>query len=192
MQYDRTTRWIHAALVFFILVQLTTSLIMRLPGPARTLTPLEAGSFLLHRLTGVGVLFVLTVHWLWILSGHLPEGLGHLFPWSSREKLDKALEDMKPLLRFKIRDLPEKSALAGAVEGLGLIVATLMAVTGAVLFFGISVSGTMSPAVHAVKEIHSFIATFLWIYLIGHASMGVIHQLLGHRTLSRMFNLTLR
>ena len=165
---------------------------MHLPGPARVLTPLEAGSFFLHRLSGMGVLFLLTLQWLWILSGHLPEGLGHLFPWGSRKRLVQALEDMKPLLKAKIKDLPEKSALAGAVEGLGLIVATLMAATGAVLFFGISPSGEMSPVVHDLKEIHGFIATLLWVYLIGHASMGAIHQLLGHRTLSRMFNLTLR
>lgn len=47
----------------------------------------------------------------------------------------------------------------------------------------------MPPPVHTVQTIHSFIATFMWIYLGAHAGMAVLHQYLGHRTLSEMFTL---
>jgi cytochrome b561 len=187
--YDRTTRRIHAAFAFFIVVQLLLSLVMRAPKPDRILTPLEAGSFQLHRLGGVIAFILLLLQWGWTLSGHLPGGFGHLFPWTSRERMKKVVEDMQPLLKLKIRDLPQVSALAGAVHGLGIIVATLMASTGLVLFFGISSEGRMTGWVHSMEQIHKFMAPLMWIYLIGHVSMGILHQYIGHRTLSEMFNL---
>lgn len=189
MNYDRPTRWIHFGLGLVILSQLASSLFMVLPKPGRNLVPLEAGAFEVHRLIGMGAFYILAIHWFWILTGHLPEGVGHLFPWYSGERSKKVWEDAKPLLKFDISALPEKSALAGAVEGLGLLLTTLMATTGVFLFLGISPQGEMSRSTHIVKNVHGFMATFVWIYLIGHCSMGVLHQLLGHRTLSKMFNL---
>ena len=190
MRYDSTTRRIHAGFAFFIVMALLLSLVMRAPKPDKVITALEAQSFQLHRMVGGVVFILLLIQWGWALSGHLPNGIGHLFPWTSKDRLKQVVEDMQPLLRLKIRDLPQNSALAGAVHGLGLIVATLMASTGLVLFFGISPDGRMTPPVHLIKELHEFMATFIWIYLVGHVSMGVLHQYIGHHTLSEMFNLT--
>jgi len=189
VSYDKTTRRLHACLAFFIVVQLLLSLIMQAPKPDKVMTPLQAESFQFHRLGGAIVFGLLLIHWGWTLSGHLPNGLGHLFPWFSRDKMKKVLEDMQPLLKFKIRDLPKTSALAGAVHGLGLTVASVMALTGLALFFGISPEGRMSTPVHLIESIHKFMATFMWAYLAGHVAMGVLHQYIGHRTLSEMFNL---
>ena len=189
MKYDKTTRWVHASLALFIVFQLLLSLVMQAPKPDKVLTTLQAESFQLHRLGGSIVLLLLFLHWGWTLSGHLPNGLGHLFPWISRYKMKKVLEDMQPLLKFKIRDLPKTSALAGAVHGLGLTVASLMALTGLVLFFGISPEGKMTTTIHSIEKIHKFMAVFMWAYLAGHVAMGALHQHIGHRTLSEMFNL---
>ena len=93
LKYDKTTRRIHACLAFFIVVQLLLSLVMQVPKPDKVMTSLQAKSFQLHRLGGAIVFGLLFLHWIWTLSGHLPEGLGHLFPWSSRYKMKKVLEE---------------------------------------------------------------------------------------------------
>lgn len=190
MRYDKTTRRIHAALALVIVAQLILSLLMHAPKPDKIITPLQAETFQLHRLGGMIAFILLFLHWLWTLSGHLPNGLGHLYPWTSQDKIKRIIEDMRPLLKLKIRELPQVSALAGAVHGLGLIVATLMAASGVVLFFGISSEGKMTAPVHSVEQLHKFLGTFMWIYLVGHVAMGTLHQYIGHRTLSDMFNLT--
>lgn len=189
MRYDKTTRRIHAALALFIVMQLLLSLVMRAPKPDKVMTALEAETFQLHRLGGVIAFIFLCLHWGWTLSGHLPNGLGHLFPWTSKDKVKKIVEDMGLLIRLKIRDFPKISALAGAVHGLGLVVATLMALTGIVLFFGMSSEGRMTIPIRFMEKIHKFMATIMWVYLVGHVAMGTLHEYIGHRTLSEMFNL---
>src|SRR5579884_2845216 len=89
MKYDKTTRRIHAGLAVFIIAQLLLSLVMKVPKPGRVITLLGSESFQLHRLIGNVVLLLLFVHWGWTLSGHLPDGLGRLYPWSSKVRMKK-------------------------------------------------------------------------------------------------------
>lgn len=191
MKYDRVIRWLHASLAFLISAQLLSSLVMQVPRPGRErlITALGSSSFQLHRLTGMIVLLILCMHWVWSLSGHLPGGLAHLFPWADRKRISHIIADIKLILQLRIRDFPMESTLAGAVHGLGLIVASLMVLTGAFLYFGISPAGEMSSFVHSMKKAHELIAKLMWAYLIGHVSMGTLHQWIGHKTVSEMFNL---
>ncbi|MFI5304965.1 MAG: cytochrome b/b6 domain-containing protein [Nitrospiria bacterium] len=191
MKYDRVIRWLHASLALFIVTQLLSSLVMQVPKPGRDqiLTALGLASFQVHRFTGMGVLLILFFHWFWALAGHLPDGFGHLFPWTDKMRMKKVIEDLRLLLHFKIRDFPVKNEFAGAVHGLGLLVASLMVITGICLFYGINSDGAMTHSVHSIKKVHQFIANLMWAYLIGHVSMGILHQWIGHRLLSDMFNL---
>ena len=162
---------------------------MQAPRPGKVFTTLETNAFQLHRFFGMITLFLLASHWLWTFSGHVAGGFGNLFPWSSRKRVSAVLADLKPLFEFRWRDLPRVSAAAGAFEGFGLVVASLMALTGSFLFFGISPDGRLSESVRIVKKVHESIASLMWIYLACHAMMGFLHQWLGHRSVSDMFNL---
>ncbi len=74
-------------------------------------------------------------------------------------------------------------ALASAVHGLGLVIASAMAASGAsyfLLFEGTSLGSR-------VLGIHKFLANFMWAYLIGHASMAALHAMLGDDVFARMF-----
>ena len=75
--------------------------------------------------------------------------------------------------------LTEESPLASAIHGLGLLIATAMALTGAVGYF--------FPAARFLLGIHETIAPIMWAYLIGHVGLALLHQLAGHRILQRMF-----
>lgn len=190
MKYDKTTRWLHAGLALGITLQLALSLAMEPPEPDKPATAgIAAATFEVHENVGMAVLAILVLHWLWQLTGHTLHGLGHLFPWFSASGRAAVMADAKRLAASRLRDVPEVSPLAGAVHGLGILVATAMAISGAVLFFGMAENGSMPGPVHAVEEFHGFMATFMWAYLIGHVAMGALHRKLGHADVSEIFRL---
>lgn len=189
MTHDRTTRWLHAALAVGITGQLLLSLVMEHPEHGRPAGGLPGFAFEVHENLGMAVLLVLLLHWLWQLTGHTARGLDHLFPWFSRERRAELVADLRRTVSAGFRDLPDASPLADSVHGLGILAASAMAASGAVLYFGMGENGQMSAPVHWVAEFHGFMATFMWLYLGGHAAMAVRHQRLGHGNLSDMFNL---
>lgn len=189
MRYDSVTRWLHAGLALGISVQLILSLVMAAPVPGEARSAFSSAAFEAHEVLGMTILGLLAAHWVWQLMGHAVYGFGHLFPWFSASRRDAIVAEVKRLSKSRLREWPEDGALAGGAHGLGLLVASAMAVSGGVLFFGMAESGAMPPPVHIVKEIHGFIATFMWIYFGAHAGMAVLHQYFGHRTLSEMFTL---
>jgi len=73
--------------------------------------------------------------------------------------------------------------LATAVHGLGLLTVTAMAVTGAAF----ALLGLPKDQARLVLEIHKLIANLMWAYLIGHAGLAVLHQLVGQPALKRIF-----
>ena len=193
MRYDRVTRWLHACIVLSISVQLMTSGLMEVPEPVRTIPAAEITFFKIHEWSGITVLTLLMLHWIWELTGHAAGQWVHLFPWFSKESRESVISDLKSmplLIRRGFSGEPNQgTAIAGAVHGLGLLTATGMALTGSVLFFGIGSDGAMNPYVSFVEETHQVTAIFLWAFLSGHVSMAILHQWQGDRVLTRMFNL---
>lgn len=190
MKYDKTTRWLHAGIALGISIQMFLSLVMEHPSHGKPVGGLPGAAFDVHENLGMAMLTLLVLHWVWQLSGHTRQGLGHLFPWLSTSRRADLWADLKRLAASRFKDIPEVSPLAGAIHGLGILTATAMALSGGVLYFGLGGDGTASPTVHAVEEFHSFMATFMWIYLGGHVAIAALHQWLGHRVLSDMFNLS--
>ncbi len=190
MKYNPMTRWLHAGIALGVSTQLIVSLMMDIPKPGRPFIGLGAAAFEVHEITGMVVMVLLLLHWLALFFNHIPLGLGHLFPWFSKHRLCSIISEIKrQWTQHRLNDTQQTRSLAGAIHGLGLLVTTLMAITGTVLYFGMAESGAMSPLVKDIKEAHELASNLLWAYLIGHAGIAVLHQWLGHRTLSEMFHL---
>jgi len=190
MKYNQTTRWLHAGIALGVSTQLIASLTMDIPKPGRPFTGLSATAFEVHEITGMIVAALLLAHWLALFSGHISLGFGHLFPWFSKQRLCTMIGEIKQQwAQRRLHDTQQASALAGATHGLGLLVTTVMAITGVVLYFGMAENGAMPPLVKDIKEVHELTSNLLWAYLIGHAGIAILHQWLGHRTLADMFEL---
>lgn len=150
-----------------------------------------AWPFLLHEWVGVASLAALGLFWIWTLLRHrLETPLGRLVPWFSVDGYRAVLVDVKRsaarLIGVETPDGDREEAdgaLASAVHGLGLLVASGMAASGAAYFFFFE--GT--PLGKFVLGSHKLLANFMWAYLIGHAGLAVIHALWGDDVLSRMF-----
>lgn len=90
--------------------------------------------------------------------------------------------DFMNMLRFKSLPNREVGGLPGLVQGLGILLILAMALTGATGFIVYHWLPWKEVAVVSIN-IHSTLATFVWIYIIGHTAMAVLHW--GYRFLTR-------
>ncbi|OEJ67727.1 cytochrome b/b6 domain-containing protein [Magnetovibrio blakemorei] len=189
MHYDRFTRLLHILLALGITVQMAVSLGMTHPKPGR------AGDILydVHELLGAALLGVLVLHWLWSMTRSGQVGIGRLFPWFSITRINDLKTDIgryrKALGHGRLPESDESSALAGAFEGLGLIVGTALAVSGTLILVYAVEGQRMTGWLHDIKEIHEILGPLMWGYLGVHAAAGFAHQLSGHGSLSAMMSI---
>jgi len=188
MKSSLTTRILHAALAVAIVHQLVVSWFMEEPKPGGR--P-ENFAFELHETVGLITLGLLALFWLWTMVRRREDGLGALVPWFSAERLKRVLADAgtyrDSLLQRRLPSPEGQTPLASAVHGLGLLVATAMAVTGAIVYAVMGPDGSLSDGGHFVLELHEILSNLMWAYLMGHAGIAVIHDIVGHRVLGRMF-----
>jgi cytochrome b561 len=136
-----------------------------------------------HETVGVITLAIVTAFWVWALARRSEASAAALFPWLSARRRHALWQDIRmhaaALRRFRLPDAGE-SALAGATHGLGLLVVSAMAATGAVMALGGVPGGP-------VLQIHKLLANLMWVYVIAHACLALLHQVQGHHVLQRMF-----
>ena len=176
------TRLLHLALLLIVLHQLLSGTVMERPLPGEE----PAWPYALHERIGLVGLGVLALFWLWTLVRHPVETpVARLLPWFSASPLAAVFKDVASVVRavLSFRAPPlELEALASAVHGLGLLVASFLALTGAAWFC--LFAGT--PYGRMVMGMHQLSANLMWAYLIGHALIAVVHRALGDDIFSRM------
>jgi cytochrome b561 len=188
MQKTVITRILHAALAVAIVHQLVTSLFMERPRPGGS-----SGNFAFefHEAVGLASLGLLALFWLWTVVRRGETQPGALFPWLSAERRRRVFADIRSivggLVRRRFPPLASEMPLASAVHGLGLLVATAMATTGAIVYATMGADGSLPTGGKFSLELHEVFANLMWAYLIGHAGMAVLHDMAGHRVLGRMF-----
>ena len=102
---------------------------------------------------------------------------------------DDAIETGREALSLRLPTGDQPRPLPSAIQGIGLLLALLLAGTGTAIEMGMAPDGGLSPLLRGVKEVHEAMAPLMWAYLIAHPLLGVLHHLAGHRTLTRMFGL---
>jgi len=185
--WDRPTRWLHLGLSLTVTVQLFVSLVMEPPGHHGTRTALESGAFEVHEWFGLAALVIVVLHWGWSFSGGRSL-LRNLFPWN-RGGWARVRADLGGLMRLDPPEGGPDGGLSGLVHGLGLLAVTFMAISGDVLFALMPESAPVPSSVHEIGDIHSFVATFVWIYWWGHIVLAVFHHFKGHDTLRNIYRL---
>lgn len=187
MKSSLTTRILHAALAAAIVHQLVVSWFMEEPKPGRP----ENLAFELHETVGLVTLGLLAAFWLWAMVRRREEGLGALLPWFSAERRRRVVADFGAyranLARRRLPSPGGPTPLASAIHGLGLLVATAMALTGGMVYAVMGADGSLSGTGHLVLELHEILSNLMWAYLIGHAGIAIVHDILGHRVIGRMF-----
>jgi len=191
--YDHLTRWLHVGFVLGVPLQLLSEEFMKHPKLVdrvpRVRTAAEANFFEMHEIVGMTLFTVVVLHILWSTTKS-GGGLGRLFPYFGAGGCGKLVNELKQIpgwLGGKLHENAEDSVLAGAIHGLGMLLILAMGATGSTIFFGMDeVTGQVRGFVHDMKELHEGLGALVWIYLIGHVGMVVLHRLKGHDLLSRI------
>jgi len=177
------TRWLHVLALGVVIHQLVNSLFMERPLPGDD----PEWPYSMHVWTGTAGLFILLGFWIWVLIRDVGETrVSEFFPWFSPCRLRAIFREVDATLgsllelRMPSLDLP---AISASVHGAGLMLATGLAATGAAWYFVFD--GT--PYGRMVLLTHKLAGNLMWVYLIGHVTMGALHQLLGDPVISRMF-----
>ena len=180
---SRATRLLHILVAAANVAQLGLSLGMEAPGRGGSGDSL----FEIHEKVGLAALAVLIAFWVWSLARRRETRFSMLFPWFDRGRLRAFHDDFVARTRAlggAAVPLTEDKPFASAIHGLGLLIATLMATTGALGYF--------VPQARFLLEVHETAAPLMWAYLIGHAGIAVVHQLKGDALITRMFTLAKR
>jgi len=186
MPHSLLTRLLHATIALAIIAQLVGIGFAEPPKPG---VPGNL-AFSVHQVVGLGTLGVLAGFWLWTLLRRREHGFTALVPWFSRSRRAAVWGDARAhvsaLRRLRLPLPGGEPPLASAVHGLGLLIATTMAATGATVFAGMGPEGALPAWADAALNVHKASANLMWAYLIGHPAVALLHEAMGHRLLRGM------
>lgn len=211
--YHPATRWLHAGLALGVMFQLICAFLMAHPehadgghGMAMTHSesvteemhhPLSASKDELgetfmsaHRVGGLFVAFIVVANLIWavIRRGELRKRqiavLVSAAHWRESGQILKKLS----LMLVGQGGLPEPgNALSLIVEMLGMLTMTAMAVSGAIIWSVWAGSdNTVTEQAESWMGIHATVAMFLFLYLVGHVSMALLHMRSGDAVFTRI------
>ncbi len=154
--------------------------------------PVAEFLFEAHEVVGLGLGVVVLAFWGWIAVRRDEPGLGEMVPWFSGARLGAVGEDFKrhlaALSRGRLPEYRPHSPFVTAIHGLGLLAVTLMALSGFGWWLGVDL-GLAEGLGEAAEEVHEIGANLVWIYLIGHVAMAILHQLRGEGVIGKMLSL---
>jgi cytochrome b561 len=164
-QWSKSSLVLHSIFAVAVISQLISSEFMQGSTPI----------FYLHVAGGLTALVSLVIYLALKFKQHKLAGL---YPYS-RLGLVEVMTDLINMVKFK--SLPDRQAggLPGLVQGLGVLLILAMALTGASGFI-IYHWLPWKQAASFLIDIHSTFATFVWIYIIGHAAMACLHWIVGY------------
>jgi cytochrome b561 len=190
VHYSRTIRFMHALIAAAIVFQMAISLIMDHPRTKRPMTADGGMYYTWHEWVGLTALAILVCGWVYRVVTWKRESQGRIFPWVDAAGRSTLMRESKEFLLLRWTRIPEDGALAGTMHGLGLLIASAMALTGGAIYFTLGPNHKVTPTAHSIMDLHSFLSNFMWVYLCGHALMALWHEAIGHRNIVKMFRVS--
>jgi len=188
-KHSFATRLIHAGLASAVILQLLTSLPMEPPEPDRV----GNWYFQVHQYSGLAAFCFVFAFWVVLAIRSRGTAPGALFPWFSGTRLralrTDAMTHFAALLSRRLPAHDPHAALPSAVHGLGVLLMSAMAISGTIYYFINSGDPDADGAVGAVMFVHRTLANLVWVYLIGHAGLGLVHHYAHDIHLGEMWSL---
>lgn len=185
-KWSEPIRWLHWGLFLTITAQLFLSLVMAGPDDKHQ-TLIEHGTLIAHEYVGLAASLVILIHWLYLGFAERVT-FEHLFPWTG-SAFKEVVSETLGLFRGHLPNDSEQAGIAGFIHGFGLLLATAMGFTGTVMYILLQSGKMESTGYHIAVNIHGTLANLMWAYWIGHGLMAILHQLLGHNTITGIFRL---
>ncbi len=178
-EWDHTTKLLHWLLAAIMTYQMIMGLF----------THASYTYLYLHEGGGIAAIIILVIEWMWIFA----KGQFSLFfPWAP-QAIQPVFVDIKNIFRLKLPSGGSVPGLANFWHGIGLIIFSLMGITGLLLLFNLpshSIIGVTSQNYELNTQlglIHITISYVAWVYLGSHILTALIHEFTGDHHLQRMF-----
>jgi len=186
--HSKSTTLFHMAIAVLIVVQLASSEFMHKPKGR------QPGNWLfeIHEYAGLTAFCLALLFFSSIFYRSIGTKPGLLFPWFSCAHLRSLWQDTqnhsKALLSMKVPAHTPSSPVICAFHGAGLLLVLGMGLTGSMWYLTTNFLTGANVLGHYAKETHEALSTFIWAYIIVHASFGVLNQLLGRQKLAEMWS----
>jgi len=191
MRFDRTVRSLHLYMMLTVLVQLISSQLMKVPRPGETVQSIKSIFLGLHEWDGFIVLAIVAFYLMYMSNDR--DDWKRLFPWMSATGCKGLWQeirfDIPGWLKGRLKKPAEAHYIADMVHGLGILLIIGLGSTGIMIFMRLETSGEMNEDLRLLRGLHAYLGALLWIYMLGHVGMTLIHQLKGHDILRDMFSL---
>lgn len=143
--------------------------------------------FIIHGWAGMGLASIILIYIAYGIAGPEDSRFSKWVPYN-RERIKLVKEDSAGLImKCKLPERHSHEGLAGAVQFLGIIAFSGLALTGSIMFFMLETGGKTRGTMHAVKEAHEAGAVFAIIYLIMHTGAVVLHSFTGNHVWRKIF-----
>ncbi|MGV8950342.1 MAG: cytochrome b/b6 domain-containing protein [Cypionkella sp.] len=182
-RHSRVTKGLHATLAIAVGAALFSSLILQEPDPFHP----ENGFFELHQAATVLASVTALGLWLSIFTRRTGTAAGALLPWFSAARRDSlradALRQGRALARGYLPPFIPAAPLSTAAQGLGLIVVTAMALSGAFACLALHNAGISARFAAFTMQLHWGLTALTWAFFIGHTAFAVLLHLAGDQNL---------
>jgi len=190
--YHATTRWLHAGLAIGASLQLASSLLMSHPDDPET--PMGKLIMTFHQLDGLLIASIVLANLIWAIVRRGEESkrqIAVVFSSQHWREAGLVVKKLPAALMGKTAFISAGNSLAMIIEMFGLLTMVGLASTGTTIWFlhdGASriVEDHVSPTMGLLLTIHSGLSNLLWLYVLGHVSMSLMHMRAGHRPFARI------
>ncbi len=176
---DALTRMLHLGLVVFGLLALMTG------DFAGDYKRAESLGFIVHGWIGIGVTVFVGLRLAYGILGPARARFSNWIPYN-RERLGLVLEDITGLVKFRLPDRQPHQGLAALVEMSGLLLFSLLAITGVLLFIAVEPGHRVQGTARFIKELHEAGETLLPLFFLGHGGAVLLHAIAGKHLWRKM------
>jgi cytochrome b561 len=187
-KHNHKTRLLHAIIAILVIIQLYSIYAVEnkfYNDPIRTVL------WNFHKYGGLVAFVALFSFWIVILTRSGGTSVTELFPWVSLRALKNLCYDIfhyiKSIMQFKIPEHTNPSPLASAIHGLGIIIMSVMAISGVNRYVVYEFSITKTPLIKYISGLHHTFADYAWIYLGIHVFVALINHIFKKQKLSSMW-----
>lgn len=134
--------------------------------------------FNIHITVGPILAGIIIALWIYVLTNQSIRY--HFFPYGKH--FEEVISDIKNLMSFKLAKAGPRPGLPGFVHGLGLLDVSIVLIAGVIMHFLFPFSikdPSLKPIIEIFEEIHDFFGNTMWVYMVGHAFMGILHRIVG-------------
>ena len=190
MRFTRAIQSIHLAIVCLVSFQLFSEQMMEIPKPDKPTDATQALFLLLHEWNGFIVLGLAVLFLM--LRADKSQERHSLFPWLSaagwKGIFREVCSDIPGWFKGKLKTPEESFHIASSVHGLGILLLLGLGATGIMVFMGLEPNGYMDKDTKLIKDLHSSMGELIWIFVLGHSAMALLHQMAGHRVFQSIFS----